>query len=289
MNTLREEGSGPLSDPFDEIELYDNEKPREEISDLLVDFDLPSNGYSIVKNLEEFKERFNNFTAFFFEDFNWDGIVVAGGAILGNMINERRDEYNHSDVDLYFYGEKHLEKVKRTLNFFSRKDLRHTVTVMKRSISFWYNPPHHGIQIILPNFRSIEHVLYSSDIIPASIAFDGKRIYVSEQWRMCITHRYFPLTDKKNYYTAERAVMRAIKYFHRGFRIQMKDRNLQHYVQLLEILPSETIKFLAYKPKQLPVLNRVEKLSKFINSDIFLKNIKLEDFKNEFYSQAPDA
>ena len=286
MDFLRERrnnGKGPLINPF---EILENPQTQD-IQDLLIDFEIPK-GNVIVSSLEEFQNRFNNLTSYFFDDFNWEGITVAGGIILTSIHPYYQSEYDRSDIDIYFYGENHQENVERTISFFARKKIHHTISQFGRTLSFRFNPPYRTVQLILPLFRDISQVIYTFDIIPAAIAYDGQQLLATEEWKNCLINRYFPITDEQIFYTPERAVYRALKYLKRGFRIQMKDRKISHYENLLLQLSNFDLRKLKSEEKhsgvEIEFPPKPKILDIVIDPKIFLERIKLESFKNEFYT-----
>lgn len=67
----------------------------------------PSNfGQRSILNQEEFVQKFKSFTSNSFDGMDWTNVVVAGGAVLANLMSDstHHSNFDGSDIDLFFYG-----------------------------------------------------------------------------------------------------------------------------------------------------------------------------------------
>jgi hypothetical protein len=127
----------------------------------------------------------------FFEGFNWDNVIVAGGhvvcALTQNIPVHEHSPYYGSDIDIFVYGlneEKANEKIFEILTFLVKKKEEISgkmsaadLIVSNHSITLLGTPPFPHIQIIFRLYRFKSEVLIGFDIDSCCLGFDGKVLW----------------------------------------------------------------------------------------------------------------
>ena len=183
-----------------------------------------SKGSAIVKNIMDFQNALNESSDNLFEEFNWDNVVLAGGAVLKSLLTNSSNFYSRNqlrDYDLFLYGmnyEEALEKVKEITEFFMQKRSlfavrnKYTITLSSDKVSF---------QIILRIYSHPVEVLLGFDLDSVKLAFDGTEIIMLPSCQRSILHQYNLAESDSQVFRTGTFERRLAKYEKRGFRIRV--------------------------------------------------------------------
>jgi len=142
-------------------------------------------GYSILSKKVPFTMqaiRYNIVSSLSLEGFNWNNVVVAGGAAL-NAIRDMHSKARDVDIFIYDLDEAGISnKIREILNFFGRRYFK----VTKYTVSF--KVVELEFQIVLRKFKTITEILYGFDLDPCQVAFDGDNVWLTPACLWSIQH-----------------------------------------------------------------------------------------------------
>jgi hypothetical protein len=158
--------------------------------------------YTIVERAT-FLSQWNTFTHNAFANVNWENIFVAGGAVLGTILqNPVQHAFHNSDIDIFVHGlsaEEATKKIFEICNLINKNigGSGH-VLVSQHSVTLLGIYPFRHVQFVLrlyrwENFpevwlicRNISEVLIGFDVDCCSVGFDGKTVYAIPRSRRAI-------------------------------------------------------------------------------------------------------
>ncbi len=170
--------------------------------------------YVIVENINIFKQNLCNFSFNIInENFNWTNIILSGGATLKCLSPLNYDINEHSDIDIYIYGEEENDK-KNTLidllNYFNSlyNDIYYVVNGCVITLCI------HGInrnfQIIYTDYLKKSDIILNFDLDYVQMLFDGENIYSTYDNLISLKYQ----TTK---FMKPTTLMRIIKAYKKGF------------------------------------------------------------------------
>ncbi len=183
----------------------------------------------------------------FLSNINWDGILIAGGAIISILTDKPV-----RDLDVFIYGsnpEKRMhEMIEHIKLYFTNRSIdyiknKHTYTMkIDRFGTTTGLGGGHGtgdgyeIQFILRNYNCISEILHVFDIGSCSIGFDGHQLYVTEIGHLAMTMKINVIDLTKRSATYEK---RLVKYFDRGFSIVLPNFKISELAELKRVILGE--------------------------------------------------
>jgi len=184
-----------------------------------------------VADAVTFCQRFASRTGGLFDDINWSNMVVIGGMVLGCLTCDDasfRELFSEADVDVYLVGvsgQDFRDRVASIIASLSNK-VMNTCSVLRtaQSITLVPGTEVHGwklpnVQIILTPYRSVAHLLFTTDIDCTAMGFDGSRLLATPRAREALATRRNIVRPEKYMVRGEwRTEARYLKYAARGFR-----------------------------------------------------------------------
>eukprot|EP01112_Ceratiomyxa_fruticulosa_P018058 TRINITY_DN5726_c0_g1_i2.p1 TRINITY_DN5726_c0_g1~~TRINITY_DN5726_c0_g1_i2.p1 ORF type:complete len:905 (-),score=210.35 TRINITY_DN5726_c0_g1_i2:202-2916(-) len=201
-------------------------------------------GESAIKTETEFHERWKTFTNGLLEGLDWNNVFIAGGAVQACLLTRNIEEYQSSDIDMFFYGmnsdaeannklrhiydviqnnvQKNAKKDVQQVGFSRFKKGSEGVVVVRsfRAVTILGEYPNRHVQIILRHYRSPAEVLLGFDIDSCTVGFDGNRVWAMERFQRAITKGYNLVNETRRSLTYE---TRLLKYSKRGFAVAVPD------------------------------------------------------------------
>ncbi|EGG20107.1 poly(ADP-ribosyl)transferase [Cavenderia fasciculata] len=187
-------------------------------------------GSKIVPSLSKFNENWKKFSNNAFDStFDWNNLVVAGGAILGCTLSNSQG-FDSSDIDIFLYGlteQESTEKLRSLHEYFKRKFPKMGVVRTKFAVTFLNEYPNRNIQVVLRLYQSPAQVLMGFDIDCCSVGYDGQNVYSLPRTRRAIVNGYNVVSMNRRSFTYE---TRLFKYAKRGFAVVVPgfDRSRVH-------------------------------------------------------------
>src|SRR3990167_327472 len=207
--------------------------------------------YSIPEHAE-FRRRFEIFTQGQLEGWtDWSNMIVVGGAVVNCLLPipkkfEDNVEYFYqniayktSDIDIYFYNVSASEFSRKLMEFyyFLKRNNPATVAVKTpHTLTFCSEYPNRHIQVVIGDWKSIEHILFEPDIDCSCFAYNNQTLWTTQRGRFSMNRRAIvasPLRYQVRGHPEYES--RLVKYSKRGFVIW--DRKLdwnevsKHYIK----------------------------------------------------------
>lgn len=170
----------------------------------------------------EFYKRLNNRIGEFFDDnFDWSGVMIAGGLISG-LVERKADikEYEMSDIDLFVYDNNQckkniIEKMQQIYNYFVKKfDFYAFIMIPDTTIMNIIIPGKCSIQVIGTLFKNEMEILQSFDMTHCQIGFNGNELVFTEDFIKAIRTKVTRITKNSIH------AYRLVKTYYRGYSIQ---------------------------------------------------------------------
>eukprot|EP01125_Pyxidicula_operculata_P005044 TRINITY_DN1852_c3_g2_i1.p1 TRINITY_DN1852_c3_g2~~TRINITY_DN1852_c3_g2_i1.p1 ORF type:complete len:1923 (-),score=635.24 TRINITY_DN1852_c3_g2_i1:335-6103(-) len=204
---------------------YALETPEDiSIPKLLTNYALPGvNGSSIV-SIEDFKKNFEDFTCNVLKGLDWSNIIVAGGSVLGSLMNispERRAKsFKDSDIDIFVYGLTPEEATNKMEQIFfqvqANTNASCEIVRTTNAVTIVGQYPIRHIQIVLRIYKSPAEVLMGFDVDCCCVGFDGETVWVLPRAHRALTKRYNLVDMSRRSLSYE---TRLYKYAKRGFSV----------------------------------------------------------------------
>lgn len=168
-----------------------------------------------------------------FDGFNWNNVLLAGGAVSRALLASPMNEY--FDFDFYIYGlhpEKAKLRLQEMIKFFGEKTSKLIEAPMKilrseTAITFIFGRFLHNFQICLTLARDPLELLLSFDIAPSKVAFDGVKILMSPSASLAYGYKAFLITDTTIQASGPTLAQRVNKYRNRGFEVIVRESAYQ--------------------------------------------------------------
>jgi len=216
----------------------------------------PITGFSIVKDIQTFIERFHLFTYGIFRELDktlWKNIAILGGSVLGSLLeipsqlstspesitNYYQSTYPSSDIDLYLYDLNHdaTQKKLHTLCEYFAKQSQNKFLVLQsqRTINFLFEYPFRPIQIQLGIWNDPLELLINTDIDCTGVAFtEGSQLLCTPRSLLSITHQWNMVSmESWKIRGSPSYEKRLVKYAKRGFSVV--DLNYESYKDILKV------------------------------------------------------
>jgi len=136
-----------------------------------------------IVDVETFKKNFNELTNNVFKELkDWNNVFVAGGAVLGSLLNiTDRSSFQDTDVDMFIYGlteEQATQKLK-DIYFVVQAATKATCQIIrtKHAVTILGQYPTRHVQIILRIYKSPSEVLMGFDIDSCCLGYDGTTVW----------------------------------------------------------------------------------------------------------------
>lgn len=191
---------------------------------LLTKLRLPGKMDCSVVNRESFLKNFEDFSRGILKGISWDNIFVAGGSVLGPLMNigekTRALSFKDSDIDIFVYGltpEKALEKVEEI--FFkiqANTNASGEIVRTKNSVTIIGQYPVRHVQIVLRLYKSPAEILMGFDVDCCALGFDGTDVWALPRAARALSKRYNLVDMTRRSLTYE---TRLYKYAKRGFAV----------------------------------------------------------------------
>eukprot|EP00029_Vermamoeba_vermiformis_P008738 TRINITY_DN4171_c0_g1_i1.p1 TRINITY_DN4171_c0_g1~~TRINITY_DN4171_c0_g1_i1.p1 ORF type:complete len:2196 (-),score=786.80 TRINITY_DN4171_c0_g1_i1:32-6574(-) len=222
-----------LIDVFNKREsFYYQQETKEELalSKLFNKIRTPSSQDYAIVTKEEFKKGFKEICHGVFKGLDWSNVFVAGGAVLGSLMNiTDRSGFKDSDIDMFLYGlteEEANDKLKH-IYFIVQSNTKATCEVIrtKNAVTILGQYPYRHIQIVLRLYKSPAEILMGFDIDACTVGFDGDKVWGLPRAQRALTKRYNLVDMSRRSLTYE---ARLYKYAKRGFAVAVPglDRQL---------------------------------------------------------------
>jgi len=227
-----------------------------------------------VSSIEFFRRLDKRIGEFFDDDFNWSGVIMAGGLISG-LIEKKADvkEYEMSDIDLFVYDfdlNEHQIKTKmvQIYNYFVKK-------LDKKFYAFILIPNTTIMNIIIPNKCSIQiigtmykyaiDVLKSFDLTHCQIGFNGYELLYTDNFIIAIQTKTTRIT--KNIIQ----LYRLVKAYRRGYSVIEPDKCLVCN-RFQQSYPSNDKEYKSYN-EYLNINELSKSIDAIINDPIVVRNL----------------
>lgn len=158
---------------------------------------LPPPGTMSALALKDFKTSFANFSGGAFASFtsaDWDGLVVAGGAVatcLTRMVERGlwRTSPN-ADVDVFLVCGTEAEALRKIRRFCAIPSIKSGATFVRtpNTVSI-ASTSRRNVQIILRVYPSIASILAEFDVDACALAYDGVTVHATERSHRALTTR----------------------------------------------------------------------------------------------------
>ena len=158
---------------------------------------LPPPGTMSALALKDFKASFANFSGGAFSSFtsaDWDGLVVAGGAVttcLTRTVDRNRwRTCANADVDIFIVGGTEAQALRRMRRFCAIPSIKQGATFVRtpNTVSI-ASKSRRNLQIVLRIYPDVASILAEFDIDSCALAFDGTTVYATERSRRALTTR----------------------------------------------------------------------------------------------------
>lgn len=143
---------------------------------------------SIINTNRGFGKKFDSNTHGLLRNLNWDNIFVAGGIIVGTLleqdINVCGSQWASSDVDIFLYGLSRDDAEQKIRHIYDTycANLPHNESPLvvrnANTITFYTRYPLHRIQIILKLLSSPRAILLRFDLDICAMGWDGKVLWM---------------------------------------------------------------------------------------------------------------
>ena len=140
-----------------------------------------------LATLKVFQKRLGMATHGRLENMNWWNVCVAGGSVVHGLCRDL-EVLPSSDTDLWVYGPKPENTVKRLVNFLSLKGPC-LITLNRSVINICYTDIPVRLQVITIDVSSILEVVNTFDLPYCKAAFDGERVFVTKEARESLLSR----------------------------------------------------------------------------------------------------
>eukprot|EP01090_Pellita_catalonica_P000570 TRINITY_DN10390_c0_g1_i2.p1 TRINITY_DN10390_c0_g1~~TRINITY_DN10390_c0_g1_i2.p1 ORF type:complete len:665 (-),score=119.73 TRINITY_DN10390_c0_g1_i2:35-2029(-) len=177
---------------------------------------------AIVATQKEFEKNFDEFTGGMFKGMDWSNVIVAGGAVLANVLGREsiQSKYKDSDIDMFVYGltdEEANEKLKH-IHSVVTKNAKGDGGVIRtrRTVTLLNTYPYRHAQVILKIYKSPAEILLGFDVDCCCFGYDGKKVWAMERSRRSVVKRYNLVNKTRRSATYEK---RLIKYAKRCFSV----------------------------------------------------------------------
>ena len=201
----------------------------------------------IQPNTEAFISTFNRITKHILHGLDWCNVIVAGGILVTALLHvdpdqDKSEKITDGDIDLYIYGlsaEKANDKVREIYRIWTRNlppdNSQRLVVKNARTITFLPEYPNRRIQIILNLATCPTSILFTFDLDPCAVAYDGRSVLMLPRCARALETGYsiFTMDLICGHLPQGRGASqnpRIFKYADRGFGIRI----LPSYVRTLE-------------------------------------------------------
>ena len=145
-----------------------------------------------VADIGEFRKKLTEFCSIdLSDDFNWNNVIIAGGCVLGCIL-QRKPLYG-SDIDFWIYGLDRLAgiaKMREILRYLTDKIGAKAVYIMNRSIiTLCFADYQRNIQIILTDKSSPMQVIENFDMDYIYCVYDGAEVLGTTQFMRALIHQ----------------------------------------------------------------------------------------------------
>ncbi|KDQ15119.1 hypothetical protein BOTBODRAFT_302462 [Botryobasidium botryosum FD-172 SS1] len=202
----------------------------------------------IQPSADAFSAAFSSMTGNLLEGLSWKGALVAGGIVLGCLLcvddkkaNVEREQWAHSDIDLYLYGLNSIETADKIDHIFDvfKSNLPPSAPALilrnSKTVTFYSEYPTRRVQIILKLAKTPRDVLSDFDLDICTLGWDGKDVWMLPRCARAIETGYNTFTPSLIYsphlgeHSAHLRAHRFFKYANKGYGL----RFLPSYVDFL--------------------------------------------------------
>uniref|UniRef100_A0A6B2KWG6 Poly [ADP-ribose] polymerase n=1 Tax=Arcella intermedia TaxID=1963864 RepID=A0A6B2KWG6_9EUKA len=178
---------------------------------------------SVVEQ-EEFTRNFEEFTGGVLKGIDWDNILVAGGGVLGPLLNineeTRKKSFADSDIDIFIYGLTPEEATNKMEEIFyviqSNTNASGEIIRSRNAVTIVGQYPIRHIQIILRIYKSPSEILMGFDIDCCCVGYDGETVWALPRAARAIANKFNMVDLSRRSLTYE---SRLYKYAKRGFAV----------------------------------------------------------------------
>jgi hypothetical protein len=188
-----------------------------------------------INSFETFQEKFNSISKNLFDDFSWDSVVVAGGAITHCLIDT--PWLPSSDIDVWVYGPDAKNAFDYILNRFTQLSKKTYYAVNRSIVTLVFEDIDVNVQIIYTELSEKQDIIRQFDMSYVQFLYDGTSVYGTPNAIWSLIHH---TTTFEKLPTP----IRLLKALHKGFSLCMNDdfsvsdheedykRSLQKYYRL---------------------------------------------------------
>ena len=216
------------------------------------------------------------------DDFPWDGVCIAGGAVVHCLMDT--PWLPSSDIDLWIYGENSKEHFQNVIKHFSDRESFYAVN---RSLITIANPKWDvNFQVIFVNDRKRDEIVKDFDFSYVKLLYDGTKVYASPDAIFSVIH-------KTSTYTNLPIGHRLIKCLEKGFSLNLDESiDLEKYQLKYEesiekyYFPSTSLS----ESRNQHIMKLIFRCPVCLTMDEALDNFKYQGFdrKNPYVSISPE-
>lgn len=245
---------------------------------------------TVVENIKTFKNNMSKLTFQILDEFKWNNVVVAGGAVFHCLSKKLHKFETNTDIDLFIYGNKEdrITKFKSLLLFFNNHHKNVLFNVNNNVVTIAIQGIHRNFQIILTSWENKYDLLNNFDFGYIQCLYDGAHVYGTSNFIKSMKTQITTINNNNNI-----NINRIVKTYKKGFSFNCTDKLniikmfsyddlVSNNKELLDRYMNKYFYFDVYEGKRTMLIMKYLLMGKFVSNNVS-EIISHIDFDKKFF------